>query len=494
MSSSPFLAYVRGLPETPSVIEINIRSGPNASYSLLFKAPVGTANLPVMDVKADDKGANFQGKVYNWMLLQFPNGQSGWARDDLLEVGGDGMRFGYGVVYVRTFAFALVRQLIATTQPPPPAPVAPAPIVAPQSAAPVPAAPPAPIVAPVGVVTQPPAPSAPPASPFTVLPSAPVAPAAPVAAVGVVTQPPAPAVPVAPAAPAVPAVPVAPAAPAAPTPGVPQGAPTAIIKTQGAANTRVGPGSSFNRTGITLPRHGRYPLLEVQREAAGQQYRWFKLNQNGQFLWIREDLVTYEGDTTALGLPADLYPSPMKENYWWVRGWNIAPNKDATLPDHDGWDQGAATGEPMYCGPKGGLVVKSFQCVKCTADRPSTLMNGYSLGDPAIYTDPGWGNGYGNYIIVRYTNDLLPVSTRDVLAARGFAGGHIFVMYAHLNTRLVETGTQLAPGQQISTCGNTGNSEATHLHLEIRASRSADFTGWATIRSGVMDPVALFRR
>jgi hypothetical protein len=468
MSISPFLAYIRGLPETPSVIEINIRSGPNSSYGLLFKAPVGTANLPVMDVKTDDKGANFQGKAYNWVLLQFPNGQSGWARDDLLEVSGDGTRFGYGMVFVRTFAFALQRQPVAPVAPPvvPAAPPAPAPSVAPQSAAPVPAAPPA-TVAPVGVVTPPPA------SPFTVLPAAPVAPAAP----------------------AVPVAPVAPVPPApAPTPGVPQGAPTAIIKTQGAANTRTGPGSSFNRTGITLPRHGRYPLLEVQREATGQQYRWFKLNQNGQFLWIREDLVTHEGDTTALGLPSDLYPSPMKENYWWVRGWNIAPTKDASLPDHDGWDQGAATGEPMYGGPKGGLVVKSFQCVKCTADRPSTLMNGYSLGDPSIYTDPGWGNGYGNYIIVRYTNDQLPASTRDLLASRGFPGGHIFVMYAHLHTRLVETGAQLAPGQQISTCGNTGNSEATHLHLEIRASRSADFTGWATIRSGVMDPVALFRR
>lgn len=480
MSSSPFLAYIRGLPETPSVIEINIRSGPNSSYTLLFKSPVGTANLPVMDVKPDDKGANFQGKVYNWLLLQFPNGQSGWARDDLLEVSGDGSRFGYGIVFVRTFAFALQRQAVnpgvpspAVTLPSSPAPVTPpappAPTVAPQSFAPVPGTPAAPI-APVGVVPSSPAPS----SPVTILPPA----------------PPAPTIPAAPAAPA--PAPVTPAA--APTPGVPLGAPVAIIKTQGAANTRTGPGSSFNRTGITLPRHGRYPLLEVQREMAGQQYRWFKLNHNGQFLWIREDLVTYEGDTTSLGLPSDLYPSPMKDNYWWVRGWNIAPNKDVNLPDHDGWDQGAATGEPMYGGPRGGLVVKSFQCVKCTPDRPSTLMNGYSLGDPSIYMDPGWGNGYGNYIIVRYSNDQLPASTRDLLAARGFAGGHIFVMYAHLHTRLVEAGTQLSGGQQIATCGNTGNSEATHLHLEMRASRSADFTGWANIRSGVMDPVALFRR
>ncbi len=243
-----------------------------------------------------------------------------------------------------------------------------------------------------------------------------------------------------------------------------------------------------------MPRHGRYPIIQVQRESAGQQYRWFQVNNNGQLLWIREDLVSHDGDTSAFGLPTDLYPSPMKENYWWVRGYNMPPNMDTALPQHDGWDQGAATGEPIYCGPNGGLVVKSFQCAKCTPDRPNTLSQGFSLGDSRIFNDPGWGNGYGNYIIVRYTNDQLPQSTRNVIASRGFPGGTIFVMYAHLHERMASEGMPLAPGQQIGTCGNTGNSEATHIHLEIRASRTADFTGWFNVRSGVMDAVVLFKR
>ena len=71
-------AYIRGLPETPSVTVINIRSGANKNYPILFKAPVGMTNLPVLEVKSDEQGENFQGKVYTWLRIQFPDGQSGW--------------------------------------------------------------------------------------------------------------------------------------------------------------------------------------------------------------------------------------------------------------------------------------------------------------------------------------------------------------------------------------------------------------------------------
>jgi len=70
---------------------------------------------------------------------------------------------------------------------------------------------------------------------------------------------------------------------------------------------------------------------------ANQHYRWFQVSSGGQSVWIREDLVTYDGETTAFGLPTDLYPAPMKDNYWWVRGFNEPPNMDQSLVDHDGW-------------------------------------------------------------------------------------------------------------------------------------------------------------
>jgi hypothetical protein len=466
-------AYIRGLPETPSVTVINIRSGANKNYPILFKAPVGMTNLPVLEVKSDEQGENFQGKVYTWLKIQFPDGQSGWGRDDLLDLFGDGTAFGYGQVPVQTFAFPLRRQAVA-------APVTPvAPVVSTPSVQPVaPAAPAAPV----------------PATPST--PATPTTVSSAQLTVTSVTTTPALTPGTSPTAPETTTPIPSPApVPAPVTPSAPStGAAMAIIQTQGGANTRTGPGTNFDRTGIVLERHTRYPILAVQPEQVGQKYRWFKLDAKGKQVWIREDLVTYDGDSSALGLPSDLYPAPMKDKYWWVRGFNIAPNQDTSLPDHDGWDLGAAAGEPMYAGPNGGLVVKSFQCAKCTADRPSTLTQGFSLGDTSIFNDPGWGNGYGNYVIVRYSNEQLPKSTRDLLATKGFPGGAIFVMYAHMQSRMVEAGAALSGGQQIGTCGNTGNSEAPHLHLEIRASKSPNFNEWYNIRSGVMDAVALFKR
>jgi hypothetical protein len=251
----------------------------------------------------------------------------------------------------------------------------------------------------------------------------------------------------------------------------------------------------FDQVSFAVPYLARVPILEGQREERAQRYRWFQIEHQGQRGWLREDFVTYEGDTSALDLPTDLYPSPMTlEQYWWVRGFNYPPDIDTSTFEHWGWDQGANTGEPVPCGPKGGLVVRSFQCRNCTPDRPSVLQHGLRLGDPRIFEDEGWGFGYGNFVIVRYLSDQLPESTQDALTARDFRGGHLFVMYAHLEKRQVEAGDELTRGQPIGTCGNTGNSEATHLHLEVRASRSENFSHWAALKDGLLDPVVLFRR
>jgi len=58
----------------------------------------------------------------------------------------------------------------------------------------------------------------------------------------------------------------------------------------------------------------------------------------------------------------------------------------------------------------------------------------------------------------------------------------------------VAQGATLGPGQAIGTCGNSGNSEAPHVHLEIRASTSASETSWARLGRGLLDPAILFNR
>ncbi|MEZ4668364.1 MAG: chitosanase [Anaerolineae bacterium] len=139
MASTPFLLNIRGVRENPSIKEINVRSGPNTTYTLLFKIAVGISDLPVLEARSDDQNANLQGKTYQWLRTKFPNGQEGWVRDDLIDVHGDGRRFGYGILPQPVIAFALARDTRVTGAEPP-APVVPA---APPVTTPAPAPPPA---------------------------------------------------------------------------------------------------------------------------------------------------------------------------------------------------------------------------------------------------------------------------------------------------------------------------------------------------------------
>ena len=67
-----------------------------------------------------------------------------------------------------------------------------------------------------------------------------------------------------------------------------------------------------------------------------------------------------------------------------------------------------------------------------------SIQQGHPLNDPGVLSDAAWGFGYGNAVIVRYTNDLLPASTRDRLVQAGLSGAHLFVIYAHLSSISVQ--------------------------------------------------------
>ena len=141
---SRFMATIRGLPHNPSITQINSRSGPSTNYAVPFKAVVGTENLPVLDVQPDERGTAFQGKLYQWFQLRFPDEQTAWVRDDLLTIEGDGSDFGYELIERRDFAFAFTRQ--ESVRPA----VAPAPSLTPE---------PAPVMTPTPAPAPPPAPT-----------------------------------------------------------------------------------------------------------------------------------------------------------------------------------------------------------------------------------------------------------------------------------------------------------------------------------------------
>jgi uncharacterized protein YraI len=461
-------ATVLGLAYESPTVDFPARTGPGTGFGRTpFTVRKDTSGLEVLDVQpdADNTMSNFS-RVYQWFHLRLADGSECWMRDHVIGIQGDFSVYGYGNVAELVHAYTLVRDMSAVKA-----------TKTEESAKTEPAE------APKTTETEESAKPAETSSNPLAAAAANAAAQNPVDEVDATTA-------------------TSEAAPAEGKSGKiekadmdvakPTGPAVAIPNTQAAANTRSGPGTSYDRS-FTIPRGTSVSILAVQREVVGNKYRWFRVAYDSKETWIREDLCKYDGDTEPFDLPTDLYPTPMA-NCWWVRGYNMPPDIDSSTWQHDGWDLGAQTGEPLLAGHKGGTVIRSFECSKCNPDGRSTLQAGFQIGDSRIYSDQDWGWGYGHHVIVRYTNDQLPESTQKALAARGFAGGTMFVMYAHMYTRSVADGQALGAGAIIGTCGNSGNSEATHLHLEVRASNSPNFSGWAAIRSGVMDPVVLFKR
>ncbi len=119
MSSSSFVATILGIPSIPSIVEVNVRAAPGTNQPMTFKVPL-RIRASVVDVAPDVEGRGLSNKVYHWLKLDFSDGRSGWVRDDLITVEGDGSRFGYGFISRPLLAFALTRQAVT-----PPAPEAP---------------------------------------------------------------------------------------------------------------------------------------------------------------------------------------------------------------------------------------------------------------------------------------------------------------------------------------------------------------------------------
>lgn len=452
-------AAVTGLADDPAKNTFTVYAGPGASFPFIFSVPKGTRNLPVLDVETDHRGDNTNGKVHQWFELEFPNGEEGWVRDDVLSIVGDFRDFGYGFLFAEQAAFSLTREGSALP-PAPAAPSAPAPAPRPPSAASEVSAPAAPSAA--TEVTPPTAPSA--ATEVT-----------------------------------------PPSTPAPATEGVLQkvteevmvgtsvmsGTCFVTVTSAGAVNFRSSP-DVIDTNILTKVQPGtRSAVLEV-KDAQKSGLHWVRLSINGQEGWLRDDNLTYEGDCAGLlGVPPGLFPAPMK-TYIFSRGYTGF----AVQGKHNGVDYAARRGEPVYSAPAAGLVILSFNCNNCRDEAPSTVSQGIELGNRDVFFDPNWGNGYGHYVIVRYLHADLPASTKEYLASVGRSGHHMFVMYAHLHRRHVQTGQEIAPHTQIGECGDTGNSKGDHVHLEIRSSAKDKVGRWAELpeESSVLDPLIMFSR
>lgn len=108
MTTQPLVATIR--PSANSNIrEVNVRHGPGTHFSIAFSTQVQQTGLTVLEVQMDAEQRHFGGKIFQWFKLTFPDQRVGWVRDDLVDIQGDGTRFGYEILTQPTFAFELNR-------------------------------------------------------------------------------------------------------------------------------------------------------------------------------------------------------------------------------------------------------------------------------------------------------------------------------------------------------------------------------------------------
>jgi len=88
-------ATILGIPDQPTVTEVNCHKKPTTDSPIEFTAPIGFGNLPISRVKQDKREATTDGKIHYWIKIVFPGGADGWVRDDQIAIEGDCAKFGY---------------------------------------------------------------------------------------------------------------------------------------------------------------------------------------------------------------------------------------------------------------------------------------------------------------------------------------------------------------------------------------------------------------
>lgn len=235
----------------------------------------------------------------------------------------------------------------------------------------------------------------------------------------------------------------------------------------GNVNLRLGPGIAYEPP-VAKTRGGVVYELVGASEPDNDNLRWFAVKLGTTSAWVRSDLVNLsEGCAAFTFINAD---DVVKETPPVTSGKFPLPVKASISQgyksSHRGFDLNASEGSALIA-PMDGVCIRRVDCTKCTPARPNRYPNA-NFQCPDTWTDPGWGFGYGNFIIMRYDYHLLPGDLRAEMDKRSLTGGFAYILYAHLSQVNIRLGQPFSKGMVMGSTGNTGCSTAPHLHFEVR--------------------------
>jgi murein DD-endopeptidase MepM/ murein hydrolase activator NlpD len=262
-------------------------------------------------------------------------------------------------------------------------------------------------------------------------------------------------------------------------------------------------------------------IIDSVNSTDGETFKWIKVNAGGTQGYIREDLLTYSGDCSSLGLtqltqpttapvstaptsttPTSTAPTPTTPTSTAPAtgsgGMLAVPVQKYTIGQyygdthfgqpHKGTDFDVPVGTQIIA-TASGTVAFITRCSKCDTYTNFSGANIQSWDANAI-KDPTWGYGFGNYVCLCYPYSVLPASMRAEMDRQGMTNGYAYVIHAHMSQLQIDGGAQVHNGSVIGLSGNTGNSTGPHLHLEVHISKVG--TDKSTYGRPTIDPRLMY--
>jgi murein DD-endopeptidase MepM/ murein hydrolase activator NlpD len=253
----------------------------------------------------------------------------------------------------------------------------------------------------------------------------------------------------------------------------------------GTVNIRLGPGVDYEPP-LAKTEGGVTFELVGATEADADGLRWYAVRLGGRSGWVRGDLVIISQECLSytfisaddLRPPAPIVPPPdgrfpLPTAARITQGYRV--------PAHPGFDMISRTGTPLIA-PADGFCIRRIDCTRCTEQRPNRQPN-HLFQCPDTWKDPGWGYGYGNFIIMRHDYNRLPAPLRTEMNRHGLRNAYAYILYAHLSRVNVVRGQYVRAGTVLGATGNTGCSSAPHLHFEVRIGNDTEVDDvWAMQR------------